>query len=203
MTEFPDQGELSYRQQVGRNYLEYNRGVPTEVDLQGKSDVWLMRARGRAQSPPEMELNQACMVIFYNLDLYIITNRETGKNLDLLKITPERWLQRAVQPTSYAYISPEQTKTITNYFEVDDEKWELLTGDFPRSDRDLDVSVGEALWMTLIARFIEEMGIPANDEANEAMVECVKSRRKEILDALSGTREEDPAELAIQPFTTS
>lgn len=185
-------------------YPEENIDPKEEVTFKGNE--FTCSLKGQTGSPPEMEKiiigNGAnVIVIYYSLDEFLVTGR-SGKSLDLVSITPEGWKQKSVSLTEPDYKAPEIHTAFSHYQIIDIEHQECVVSNAAGVDspEDADTTTKIGLWNTLVSRYFKELGMPAFKEGVDEMRNKVLERRKEIFDALDGTSNGDPKEIALRSF---
>lgn len=206
--ENPTSSELTKRQLYGFEYMQYTKKVDRKTNVSRNGVEYNFQLHGKAKEAPEIEnlvLSRNGMqahVVYHDLDKFVVTGNGSGKKIDLVAITPPDWSQKTIDLISPQYKAPEIHDAFGKYQVIDVKRKECVTSNMMGSDDpdEVDFAVKSGLWNTLIAKFISEVGDPANDEAKKGMRDSVLQRRTEVLDALGGKSEGDPQEIALRSF---
>jgi hypothetical protein len=145
------------------------------------------------------------MVVFYDLNKFQIKSHNSGKELDLIGATPPGWSQKVIDIFDIEKEPPEIVLLFEKYQKIDAKNQECLTasvvGGFDPKNTDNAVKI--ALWNTLIARFLQEIGEPMNEEGGKGMREVVQKRRDEILEILNEKNDKNPQEILLKSFSNA
>lgn len=202
--EIPDTEGFTKRQLFAIEYMQYTKEIDRETELTRKGNEFSYELHGKAKEIPEIEdiFSIGSTVVYHDLDKFLVTHNESGKQLDLVAITPPEWSQKSIEMISPEYKAPEIHLAFGQYQVIDIVRNECVTSNaFGIDDpNDTDMAVKSGLWNTLVARFIQEIGEPTNNEGKKGMRDSVLQRRQEIFDALSGTTNDSPQEIALKSF---
>lgn len=199
------------RQLFGREYVNRypDEDIDPEKEVSYKGDEFSCRLKGKTGNPPEMDkiaLNEgvSVIVVYYTLDQFLVTGN-SGKNLDLVSVTPEGWKQKSVSMTTPEIRAPELHMAIGHYQNLDMENNECVVSNSAGEDspENIDKIIKIGLWNTLVARFVSEVGEPFNREGVEGMRNSILQRRGEIFDALNGNSDGDPINIALRSFANA
>jgi|GEM_PF-2583269 len=206
--ELADEQGFTKRQLFGIEYMQYTKEVDRETELTRNGNEFSYELHGKAKEVPEIENvvfssgGIKSPVVYHDLDKFLVTHNESGKQIDFVAITPSDWTQKSVELISPEYKAPEVHFAFGQYQVIDVKRNECVTSNAVGVDdpNDTDIAVKAGLWNTLIARFIQEIGDPTNDEGRKGMRDSVLQRRQEVFDALNGTTDENPQEVALKSF---
>lgn len=204
------EGGFSKRQLMGLEYTQFTTDLSKEIKRNRDFQDFQVEVSGIAKEPPEIEPLQLtgnggeAFVIYYDLDKFAITSKESGKTLDLVGITPEGWSQKTIDLTSPMYMPPEVHEALSAYQVVNPVTKEcVINRNLGPADENGDKTVAICLWNTLIARFVEEIGNPANEESFIAMRDAILEKRSNVMAALKKKDDSNPQQIALEPFNTA
>jgi len=202
--EIPDTEGFTKRQLFAIEYMQYTKEIDRETELTRKGNEFSYELHGKAKEIPEIEdiYSVGSSVVYHDLDKFLVTHNKSGKQLDLVAITPSEWSQKSVELISPGYKAPEIHLAFTQYQIIDARRNECVTSNaigFDNPD-EVDMAAKSGLWNTLVARFIQEIGEPTNGEGKNGMMDSVFQRRQEVFDALSGITTDNPQEIALKSF---
>lgn len=197
--------ELNQRQILGTSYTERTVDLSPTISKERDFDNFKVIMNGTAKKPPEIERipSLGAFVIYYDLDQFKITSNGSGKELDLVKITPEGWTQKAIDLTSPNYMPPEVHDAFQAYQAVDIERQEcVFNNNLGPDDQNGDNTILISLWNTLVARYVSEKG-PVTDGNFDPLIKAITARRSEVLAALNNSDDtNNPQDVATKLFTS-
>lgn len=196
-------GQVDPRQVVGKDYFSRNEHPKPTIEVEKMSDGRKALISGHLKNPPEVEpLDFGAVVVYYDLSKFQIVSDGGGKVLDLLRITPPDWKQKAIALTSPGYVAPEIHEVFKRYDRFDLTRREcVVNGEFCLGPSDFNRMLLVVLWNTLTARYIADIGAPDSKEKFEQMRSTVSARRDEVLSALDSNNGLEPNEIAAKPFS--
>ena len=197
---------LTDRQLFALEYMQFTKKIVRKTELSQEGEIYSLNLFGHAKKIPEIAMlhldsaGHQSPVVYHNVRSFVITHNKSKKQLDLVTITPREWSQKVINLISPRYKPPETHIAFKDYQVLDDIRKECVVNDAVENG-DVDMIVTSGIWNTLIARFLQEIGQPANGKAVDFMRSCVEQRRQEIFDALEGKGDVDPQEIGLRNFS--
>lgn len=196
------------RQITGFDYVQYTESLSPEIQKSRTGKEFWYSLHGKAKVPPEIEAldftdkGVGAVVIYHDLESFVIKSARSNKKLDLVAITPPGWSQKVIELTSAIENAPEVHRAFGQYQNVDvpNKECVISSGRGLLDPEDADTAVKEAVWNTLLARFIDEIGEPANSQATEGMRTSILQRRNEVFAAFDKKSKVGPEQAALKSF---